>query len=420
MATAHIKEERNLKKFSVIDLFAGCGGLSLGLYLAGWQGVFAIEKNPNAFKTLKYNLIENRHHFDWPEWLSIEEHDINELIQDHNEDLKNLRGKVNLVAGGPPCQGFSMAGKRMEDDVRNQLVFSYVKFIELVQPDMLLFENVKGFTHAFKKTSQAEGIPYSQIVQEELEKLGYEVEGRVIDFSAFGVPQRRKRFILVGIRKAPKGTAKKFFERLEERKTDFLSSRGLSSKTTVQEALSDLLMRHGVTNTPDRPNFKSGMYGPIQTKYQALMRKGVDATKPAQSHSFAHHSKEKIERLQNLLDRYPTRGKRIDGERRLEWGIRQRGLTVLDPNGAAPTITNMPDDYLHYCEPRILTVRECARIQSFPDWYDFISKYTTGGKLRKVEVPRYSQVGNAIPPLFAEQAGEVLKEMMLWTNYNSK
>lgn len=120
------------------------------------------------------------------------------------------------------------------------------------------------------------------------------------------------------------------------------------------------------------------------------------------------------------MDNYPTRGKRIDGERRSEWGIKQRGLTVLDPNGVAPTITNMPDDYLHYCEPRILTVRECARIQSFPDWYEFKSKYTTGGKLRKVEVPRYSQVGNAIPPLFAEQAGEVLKEMMLWTNYNSK
>lgn len=417
--TAHNKEgvkgHKDAQKkgaYSVIDLFAGCGGLSLGLYLAGWQGLFAIEKNPNAFETLKHNLIDNCHHFDWPEWLPIKEHDINELIQDHNEDLKNLRGKVNLVAGGPPCQGFSMAGKRMEDDVRNQLVFSYVKFIELVLPDMLLFENVKGFTHAFRKTSQTDGVPYSQIVQGELEKLEYEVEGRVIDFSAFGVPQRRKRFILVGIRKAPKGTANKFFEKLEERKLDFLSSRGLSSTITVQEALSDLLMTHGVVDTPDRPNFKSGEYGPIQSSYQALMRKGVDVSRPAQSHSFAHHSNEKIERLQNLLDNYPTRGKRIDGERRSEWGIKQRGLTVLDPNGAAPTITNMPDDYLHYCEPRILTVRECARIQSFPDWYEFKSKYTTGGKLRKVEVPRYSQVGNAIPPLFAEQAGEVLKEML--------
>jgi DNA (cytosine-5)-methyltransferase 1 len=85
---------------------------------------------------------------------------------------------------------------------------------------------------------------------------------------------------------------------------------------------------------------------------------------------------------------------------------------VLDPNAVSPTITGQPDDFLHYAEPRIMTVRECARIQSFPDWYEIRAKYTTGGKMRKSEVPRYSQVGNAIPPLFAEQAGIVLKEML--------
>ena len=129
------------------------------------------------------------------------------------------------------------------------------------------------------------------------------------------------------------------------------------------------------------------------------------------SHSFAHHTTDKVECFKNLIGNYPLRGKRIDGKAREGWGIRQRGITVLDPHSVSPTITGMPDDYLHYKEPRIMTVRECARIQSFPDWYEFKSKYTTGGKLRKVEVPRYSQVGNAIPPLFAHQAGEVLKEM---------
>lgn len=92
-------------------------------------------------------------------------------------------------------------------------------------------------------------------------------------------------------------------------------------------------------------------------------------------------------------------GHRIDGDERVKWGIRQRGITVLDPTTVSPTITGAPDDYLHYSEPRIMTVRECARIQSFPDWYEFKSKYTTGGEMRKKEVPRYSQVGNAIPPL---------------------
>ena len=115
---------------------------------------------------------------------------------------------------------------------------------------------------------------------------------------------------------------------------------------------------------------------------------------------------------ERLLAEYPERGKRIDGKAREGWGIKQRGITVLDPNTVSPTITGQPDDYLHYAEPRIMTVRECARIQSFPDWYEIQKKYTTGGQMRKKEVPRYSQVGNAIPPLFAEQAGNVLKQML--------
>ena len=131
-----------------------------------------------------------------------------------------------------------------------------------------------------------------------------------------------------------------------------------------------------------------------------------------QSHSFAHHCEEKIKCFERLLIEYPVRNKRISGTEREKWGIHQRGLTILDAQSIAPTITNMPDDYLHYQEPRIMTVRECARIQSFPDWFEFKSKYTTGGQMRKKEVPRYSQVGNAIPPLFAQQAGLVLKEML--------
>lgn len=139
------------EKHTVIDLFAGCGGLSLGLYQAGWSGLFAIEKNPFAFETLKANLIDNKKHFNWPQWLPQTPHDINEVLKKYKVQLEGLRGKVDLVAGGPPCQGFSMAGKRVEDDIRNNLVFSYIKFIDLVRPKIILFENVKGFTYAFDK-----------------------------------------------------------------------------------------------------------------------------------------------------------------------------------------------------------------------------------------------------------------------------
>lgn len=400
-------------RYTVIDLFAGCGGLSLGLYQAGWNGLFAIEKNPNAFETLRYNLIEEKNHFDWPKWLPQTNLDIIEVNKIYSEQLMALRGKVDLVAGGPPCQGFSMAGKRMEDDVRNQLVFSYIDFIRMVQPKLILFENVKGFTYAFDKKKNQDAVPYSCMVSDKLQKLGYDVQGQIIDFSQYGVPQRRKRFILVGVKDGKKDSAKKFIQLLDDQKIQFLKSNHLSEYCTISEAISDLLQKNGQEETPDRKGFNSGLYGEIQSPYQKLMRKEIKKTQRIpNSHSFAHHSKGKQDVFERLLAEYPLRGKRIDGKARECWGIRQRGIIVLDSQALAPTITNMPDDYLHYCEPRIMTVRECARIQSFPDWYEFKSKYTTGGKMRKVEVPRYSQVGNAIPPLFAQQAGLVLKEML--------
>lgn len=107
------------KALNYIDIFAGCGGLSTGLFNAGWHGLFAVEKNADAFSTLKFNLIDTVPHFVWPEWLSMEAHDINELISKNEDNLKALRGHVTLVAGGPPCQGFSMAGKRNANDQRN-------------------------------------------------------------------------------------------------------------------------------------------------------------------------------------------------------------------------------------------------------------------------------------------------------------
>ena len=403
------------KKYTVIDLFAGCGGLSLGLYQAGWEGLFAIEKNAFAFETLKYNLIDNKKHFNWPQWLPKTEHDINEVLEKYQEQLKGLRGEVDLVAGGPPCQGFSMAGKRVEEDVRNQLVFSYIRFIDLVRPKMVLFENVKGFTYAFDKgkCNDKEAEPYSQKVIRELRTLKYNVEPYVIDFSEFGVPQRRKRFILVGMQEEL-GSPNDFKKLLEENRDTFLSSKGLKTTTTLKEAISDLHRSNGELPTPDRKGFYSGKYGHDNlSKYQEYLRGDYPNTHEiADSHSFAKQTLDKLACYHRLLAEYPVKGKRIDGKSRELWGIKQRGITILDPNSVSPTITGHPDDYLHYAEPRIMTVRECARIQSFPDWYEIKKKYTTGGKMRKIEVPRYTQIGNAIPPLFAELAGNVLKMML--------
>lgn len=390
-----------------IDIFAGCGGLSLGLYNAGWKGLFAIEKNPMAFETLRYNLIENKKHFTWPSWLPVQNLDINDVLIKYREDLITLRGKVDLVAGGPPCQGFSFAGKRREHDERNKLAESYVEFIKLVQPRMLFFENVRGFASPFIQNS-TNGNTYSKIVMEKLNSLGYSPKSGIIDFSEFGIPQKRRRFILVGVKDGNPGT---FFEKLSDRKRCFLSERGLSITTTAREALSDIERCRGELDCPDSIHFKSGKYGKAESNYQKHLRK-YSPNKFPDSHRFANHKKDTIERFEHFLSTYP-RNKNIAGLYRKENNEYQKNCMIsLDPNQPSPTLTTLPDDYIHYSEPRILTVREYARLQSFNDWYEFKEKYTTGGMHRVQEVPRYSQVGNAIPPLFAEQAGYVLKSMV--------
>lgn len=391
-----------------IDIFAGCGGLSVGLYNAGLHGLFAIEKNKDAFSTLKYNLIDNKHHFDWPDWLDVKEHDINKVLDKNEEQLKSLRGQVELVAGGPPCQGFSMAGKRDNKDARNKLVKSYIKFIDLVQPEALIFENVHGFTVHFKG-QQGCIKQYSSYVIKKLEDLGYHVDSNVIDVSEYGVPQKRHRFILVAMRNH---NPIDFFTALKNNREDFCHQKGIETNITIQEAIGDLEKACGTCQSPDTPRFQAGLYGTANSGYERLMRQGIQNIGAAvDSHRFVNHSEAIINLHNDLLHNAP-KGKRITPKDGIVENLKRRGVTVLDANSQAPTITSIPDELVHYEEPRILTVREHARIQSFPDWYEFKGKYTSGGKRRKMEVPRYTQVGNAVPPLFAEQLGRALMEVL--------
>lgn len=390
-----------------IDIFAGCGGLSTGLFNAGWTGLFAIEKNLDAFSTLKYNLIEKKHHFLWPDWLPLGAHDINELIKNNTEQLLKLQGEITLVAGGPPCQGFSMAGKRDKDDQRNKLVKSYIKFIKLVMPEVIIFENVHGFTVNFKGKKGTK--VYSSYVERALKKLGYKTTHRIIDMSEYGVPQKRKRFILVAMRN---NLPDDVFTTLDRNKVDFFKAKHITCTTSIQDAIGDLEKIHGECPSPDSRGFKAGIYGPAQSGYQQLMRQEqIPNGNAVDSHRFVNHRKDTVKLHNDLLQNAPT-GKRITPDDNYVQNLNRRGVTILDPKSQAPTITSIPDELVHYCEPRILTVREHARIQSFPDWYEFKGKYTSGGKRRKQEVPRYTQVGNAVPPLFAEQIGRALLEVL--------
>jgi DNA (cytosine-5)-methyltransferase 1 len=399
-----------LKNHTYIDLFAGCGGLSLGLHNSGWKGCFAIEKSEDAFKTLEFNLIKKKKHFDWPNWLEQKNHDINEVIKNNSTELIALRGKIDLVAGGPPCQGFSMAGRRVENDSRNDLINSYIDFISLVKPKVIFFENVKGFTQGFKKNNE-KGRAYSSYVVERLESLEYTVKGQLVDFSEYGIPQKRTRFILVGIQnefiaKNPNITRETFFNEIEKNKKDFLINKGLVVNPTLENAISDLLQSKG-TVISETPNFEAGVYGAIESKYQKLLRKNLNNNSKVDSHRFAKHTDVVQNRFRIALNENLT-----SSEYRERFKLKKSSTKILEGNKPTPTITTLPDDYIHYCEPRIMTVREYARIQSFPDTYQFKGKYTTGGIRRTQEVPRYSQIGNAIPPLFGEQAGLVLNKIL--------
>lgn len=307
-----------------------------------------------------------------------------------------------------------MAGKRNEFDLRNDLINSYIKFVQLVEPEIIFFENVKGFTIKFK-TNKEKGIAYSSLVTKKLDDLGYFVKGQLVNFGDYGVPQKRTRFILVGIKKTLENSTQEkvitFFETLEKNRFDFLSSKGLRVETNLKDAISDLMKGNGLVETPDSPSFQSGVYASQTGNYQRLMREGVKNV-VADSHRFPKHTPQIIQKFKEILEATTSkRNLNISAEIKEKYNIKKRTVIPLNSLDKSPTITTLPDDYIHYEEARILTVREYARIQSFPDWYHFKGKYTTGGKLRVQEVPRYSQIGNAIPPLFSEQSGLVLKKV---------
>ena len=185
------------------DLFAGCGGLSLGLSLAGLNGVLAVERDQMAFSTLSANLLEGRDvpvtQFNWPSWLEKKAWGIDEILEQHPLDLAKLKGAVHVLAGGPPCQGFSFAGKRQESDPRNKLFEKYVEMVKAIQPAALVLEYVPGMKVAHSAKSWKElGISlkpqsyYDKLV-ESLDQIGYQVLGRIMDSSRFGVPQKRPR-----------------------------------------------------------------------------------------------------------------------------------------------------------------------------------------------------------------------------------
>lgn len=399
-----------------IDAFAGCGGLSLGLKRAGWRGLFAIEKDAFAFDTLNTNfpLSAGALSYDWPELIERKAWDIQELIDTRKEALEQLAGRVDLIAGGPPCQGFSHAGRRRADDPRNRLFEAYLRLVAIVKPRLVLIENVRGFTSDFQ-TADGAIENFAETLQARLGK-DYSTSSRMLKASDLGVPQARPRFFLVGIRRdlGDDGQLGRFFDRLLCDSKVFLQARGLDKVTTAREAISDLEVSFaGKLACGECKGFEAIGYKGARTPFQKAMRDGHEG--PPSDTRLARHRPDIAARFASIITACREEGRlnvTISAETRKAHGLRKMAIRVLDPLAPAPTITSLPDDLLHYSEPRTLSVRENARLQTFPDWFRFKGKYTTGGTLRTREVPRFTQVANAVPPLLAEQLGLGLLSLM--------
>lgn len=424
-----------------IDLFAGCGGLSLGLLNAGWKGLLAIEENPDAFKTLSHNLVDKGQHnrrislINWPQWLEKKPLEISDFISNYRGRLRELRGSVQLVAGGPPCQGFSFVGKRNENDPRNELFKHHMEIVNLVKPKVVLLENVRGIDAVFspkksikKKYGSRLGKSYANRIKNILGKQGYHVQQEIVVAADFGVPQLRPRHFTLGISRDlfTEHEIPNFFEVLRENRRNFLRTHGLSTRrpVSVKEAISDLTTDGkklvDCEDSESRLGFKQITYDKPNSKYQKLMHGTLNGS-AINSLRLVNHRPETVLRFNEIL-RTCRKGVQLSEGDKQRLGIKKIITIPLAPDMPSCTLTTLPDDLIHYSEPRIHTVREHARLQSFPDWFEFRGKYTTGGDRRVRECPRYTQVGNAVPPLLAEAIGKTLIDFLEKSNYllNSK
>ena len=408
-------------ELTFIDVFGGCGGLSLGLMQSGWNGLFAIEADSLAFETLKANLLNEKsaYKYTWPQWLKEEPCEVSKFIETNREELEKLVGKVTLIAGGPPCQGFSLAGRRKKNDPRNWLFRHYLEIVRIVQPKILFFENVRGVTVEFgkkehptkKRRAGRPRVPFSEKIKKHLEEVGYKVFPMLVRAANFGVPQLRPRYIMIAINKTLVPETEQFtpYAWLTDIRRDFLAKKKLPPRrpVSVKEAISDLEMKgKTIIACEDTPGYTRIEYQKPLTSYQEILHGELNGTAP-NSMRIAKHSAVVQARFKEIL-KTSRRGVQLSQEDRERFKLKKQCTVPLSPRKPSHTLTSLPDDLIHYSEPRILTAREYARLQSFPDWFEFRGKYTTGGKRRVRECPRYTQIANAVPPFLAEAIGLLL------------
>lgn len=390
----------------VLDLFSGAGGFSLGFELAGCKIIGAIEHDKWAADTFQRNHIGTKMLLG-----DIESFD--------DEYIKQEIPTIDMIIGGPPCQGFSVCLKNAGDpkDPRNSLFTEYVRIAKLYKPTVLVLENVPNIIKA--KTKSGEKVV--EIIQREFEQIGYHVYSTVLTASDYGVPQMRQRFILIASKQElkkpfPKATHYVGDSDLTEKDENIFSVKnGLVRCPTLWEAISDLPdieARQGSEEMDytDEP----------KNSYQKYCRNGSAIL---HNHLAMKHTKRLVERFSQM-----TWGQSISDitDDRLKQRKRNGNGAISDspfdqnnrrmhPNRICHTITaTFYGNFVHPYKNRNFTAREGARIQSFPDSYVFLGKPTVvskklllkEGRTGEAYLCQYSQIGNAVPPLMAKAIAE--------------
>ena len=354
--------------FTAVELFAGAGGLSIGLERAGIHVVIANEIMPDFAATLAANHPDT----------NVINDDIHKI--NFKDELKKLGlESVDVLSGGPPCQGFSTIGSKNRQDPRNSLFYEYLRAVAETNPKYTIFENVSGFKRLYG------GFAYETLVRE-LGELGYDTKCQILNAADYGAPQIRYRTIVLGWKRG--------LPALNFPVPTSGIKNGLRPYLTLMEAISDL-PQIGAGESSDR------YATPPQNEYQRRMRGG-------QEELLEHNAANYGEKMQEILRTIPEGGSVND----LPMRLRPRSAYCntyarLLPNEPSPTITRnfgtpSSSRCVHPYQPRALSTREGARLQGFPDNYKFI-----GGKQSK-----NLQIGNAVPPILGEAIARVVKKAL--------
>lgn len=343
------------KTYNVLDLFCGCGGFSLGFERAGFKILLGIDVWKDALVTFKYNHKNS----------IILQADLSTLFPEKILPLLKNE-KLDVIIGGPPCQGFSVAGKRIVDDIRNKLYENFVRFVDFFKPKAFVMENVPNIL------TIGGGIIRKSIIKD-FTDLGYTVDYKVLTASDYGVPQNRRRAFFVGF--------------LNGNRYEFPTAFA-TEKVTSSEALSDL-PENSVEDGDSYPN-------DALSDFQKLMRANSDRL---YNHQVSIHNQKTID----IISLVPDGGNYKDLPTELQETRKVHiAWTRLDSNKPSFTIDTGHRHHFHYLYNRIPTARESARIQSFPD--DFIFTCSRTSQLK--------QIGNAVPPLMAEAVAKSLLKQL--------